>query len=248
VKAKKVVLTVEFTSREKVESALRIPNGQKHEIREEFEKAWQGFLSLKVTPIALFSSFLIQKDSPKEGPALSPDPPNPDWIWLEPHIPFPFNPAYAKDCHTLFIGLITLGSGLEDTATKAFRDGESLKGWILDRIGTLLLRKAVSALLDQRRRETEGYFGPRYAPGCPPIPLSGQKRIFDLLDASLEGMRMTQGYMIHPVKTATFVSGIGMRAVLAETSLCRTCERTAFCYRDGLEAEKSIKIRLEPGF
>jgi len=228
-KAKQAVLPVELPSVETVENALRLPNGQKQEIREEFEKAWQGFLSLKVTPIALFSTFLIQKDDAKNEPGLSPEIPDSDWICLEPGIPFPFNSIYTKTCHSLIVALITLGPELENAVSKAFRDGESLKGWILDRIGTFLLRKAVSVFMDQRRGETEGHLGPRYAPGCPPIPLSGQKQIFDLLDASAEGMRLTRGYMIHPVKTTTFVAGIGSLPGAKEPYPCQTCERSSIC-------------------
>jgi hypothetical protein len=237
VKIKKEILSVVFPSIETVENALRVPNGRKQEIHEEFDSAWRVFLSLKVTPFALFSTFRIQKDSSKESAVFPLGTPEPDMLSLEPHIPFPFSPEYAKAYHSLLIALITLGPELENAVSEAFRDGESFKGWILDRMGTLLLRKAFAIFLSQRKQATEGYFGPRYAPGCPPIPLAGQKRIFDLLDASREGMRLTQGYMICPIKTTTFVLGIGAHPILNEHSLCQTCRRASIC-KD--EAEESI--------
>jgi hypothetical protein len=233
----RTVLSVTLPREESAEEVFRIPNNAKKETKEEFHNAWRAFLMVKMSPIALFSTLRIRREKVPPSSLVTIEAPGSDTLWLEPNIPFPFNPEYAKAYHSLLIGLISLGPELENIVSKAFKDGDSYKGWMLDRMGTQLLRKAFSVFLNQRKQASEGYFGPRYAPGCPPIPLAGQKSIFDLLEASQEGMRLTQGYMIYPVKTTSFVMGVGARPILNEPSLCQTCQHASIC-KD--EAEESI--------
>ena len=227
---KRLTLTVPFPSVERVERVLGLSSDSKRKISKEIETLWPTLLSIETNPLALFTVFRIQKAEAQGESVLSTDFEIVRGLWLEPRLPFPFNPEYAKAYHSLLIGLITLGSGLEDAASRAFAEGESLKGWLADSLGTLMLRDAFSVFLERMSGEIEGELGPRYAPGCPPLSLGAQKRIFELLGAAQAGMRLTKGSMIHPVKSTTFVLGIGERRTAREPVPCRNCEHAALCY------------------
>ena len=59
--------------------------------------------------------------------------------------------SYINGAQDLYFFLVTIGSGIENTATKLMKDGEHLEGYILDRIGSFAVESLAENLEKQVR-------------------------------------------------------------------------------------------------
>lgn len=125
------------------------------------------------------------------------------------------------------VGVTTAGPDIEEQVTSFFNTGEALEGVTLDAYGTT----AVDEIRGLVRKEiflkvsAEGMtIGYNVSPGGHKIPLAGQKAIFSLVDAERIGVRLTDSYLMSPVKSSSFIIPVGQNLAMPFESFCTTCD------------------------
>jgi hypothetical protein len=129
----------------------------------------------------------------------------------------------------------SIGSGLENQVSSAFESGDPFHAVILDAIGSIMLRRMVeefyAASIIEAAKANMG-MGPRVSPGCHRTPLSNQKTLFSLLDASSIGVRLSSSYLMSPMKSSSlfFPLGENIPVRLRTSDWCKFCDFSERCH------------------
>lgn len=125
------------------------------------------------------------------------------------------------------VGVTTAGPNLEEEVTRLFNTGEALEGVVLDAYGTTavdevrgLVRKEIFAKVSADGM-TIGY---NVSPGSHKVPMEGQKAIFSLVDSGTIGVRLTDSFLMSPVKSSSFIVPVGQNLAMPFESFCTTCD------------------------
>jgi len=105
------------------------------------------------------------------------------------------------------LGVTTIGPALEREEEKAFREGDSLQGLVLDAFGTEAVvqtfRKVERRLVDEALK-TGLWPSRRFSPGYKGWPLEEQRFLFSRVDAAAIGVRLNESCMMIPRKSNSF--------------------------------------------
>lgn len=133
------------------------------------------------------------------------------------------------------IFLVTIGDGIEHSATSLMHKGEHLHGYILDRIGSLAVESAAEGAerMFRERYESKGNsVSMRISPGYCDWPVEEQETLCRALDFSRIGVSLTGSFMMVPKKSISGLVGIGPRGRFVErVSPCSICKTTDCSYR-----------------
>ena len=143
--------------------------------------------------------------------------------------------AYIKGAECLHIFLVTIGSGIEDSASMWMSRGESLYGYLLDRIGSLAV-ESLAETIEKRLRSICASNGEgvsmRLSPGYCDWPIEEQFTLAKLLDFSGAGVHLTEKCMMVPRKSISAVVGIGPEDIFTKSkSQCVVCDKADCDYR-----------------
>jgi hypothetical protein len=105
------------------------------------------------------------------------------------------------------LGVATIGPCLEEEVERQFRDGDMLRGLLLDAYGTAAVvqifreveRRIVREALDQGLWPSK-----RFSPGYRGWPLEEQRFLFSRVDAAAIGVRLNESCMMIPRKSNSF--------------------------------------------
>lgn len=134
--------------------------------------------------------------------------------------------------------VVTVGAGLEEEAARLQEDGDLLGGLILDACGSAAAECAAEALdlliRDEARRLGFGTRR-RVSPGYGSWDVARQADLLALLPMEKLGMRLTEGMMMVPRKSVSFVTGAaGGVEPRQDYSGCARCGDADTCrYRRG---------------
>lgn len=155
----------------------------------------------------------------------------PDFIEIEDGVRFSTKkmPLYLKGSSSFCIFLVTLGNELEKMATRLMSEGDGLRGYLLDEIGSF----AIESLAQDVEEKLRGYYeskdksiSMRFSPGYCDWPIEEQLVLKGLLDFSRIGVSLTKSCMMVPKKSISAMVGIGPKAAFRETgSPCKICDR-----------------------
>jgi len=123
----------------------------------------------------------------------------------------------------------TAGPELVEMAQEAMRAGDMLGGLALDALGSALAEAMVQRLAqDLRGRLKPGEAATLpYSPGYCGIPLSDQRKLFHLVDASRVGVELLPSLVMRPLKSVSGLIGIGgAERVRALGNPCERCPLT----------------------
>lgn len=117
-----------------------------------------------------------------------------------------------SDCKWVAIFLVTIGNDLEEESLKLMEKGEMLKAAILDAIGTEAVAQALYELQDTvkeiaRAKGCQAVL--RFSPGYCDWDVSQQKLLFQAIDSTSLGVRLTESCMMVPLKSISGIIGIG---------------------------------------
>jgi hypothetical protein len=143
-------------------------------------------------------------------------------------------PAIFPEAKELAPVVITIGPELEKQVTDYSRSGETLRGMILDGIGSAAVDSLVLEVLRliDSESSSRGYqISSPVNPGMAGFPLTEQWNLLGLVNADEIGVRLTSSGVLVPRKSISMVIGIGPQMtkwtraeVCARCSLRETCD------------------------
>jgi hypothetical protein len=145
----------------------------------------------------------------------------------------PLLPAIFNEAKELIIILGTIGPKLEKQVTGYSKSGETMRGMILDGIGSAAVDKLVSKVIRLIASEvtSRGYeISSPVNPGMPGFPLTEQWNLLRLVKAGEIGVRLTASGMLVPRKSTSMVMGIGPQMTRwTQAEVCARCSLRETC-------------------
>lgn len=134
------------------------------------------------------------------------------------------------------VGVCTLGSALEQRATALFAERRMSLALALDELGNHILfalsRRVQDRIVIEARKQHLTAAGELRA-GDPGLPLQAQAAVQRLACAESIGVTVTQGQVLHPLKSMSIVLGVGIDLPPARWSRCDDCPSAPKCRMSG---------------
>lgn len=146
----------------------------------------------------------------------------------------PLLAQFLAGAERVVVAVCTIGPALEELASSEM-DQNPLLSLALDGLGNSSIGN-IAQQVCRRINEQAGASGLEssspLSPGTPDWPVDiGQPQIFSLLDNSQSGILLTEGAMMVPKKSVSFLIGIGLKMEQADLcSLCSMQERCRYHY------------------
>ena len=142
-------------------------------------------------------------------------------------------PSNFPEAKELAILVCTIGPGLEKQVTAYTKSGETMRGMLLDGIGSA----AVDVLNQEACRFIAGEASPRnyqasspVNPGMPGLPITEQSNLLELASASRIGVSLTSSGIMIPRKSTSMAIGIGLRMkTWTQVEICARCNLRETC-------------------
>jgi len=141
---------------------------------------------------------------------------------------------YLKEAEHVVFFLVTAGDVFENQARKLMTEGDPMKGYIYDVLGSETVESTVDILQESLQQEMikQGMqITNRYCPGYCGWPVSDQFKLFKLFPDNFCGITLNQSALMHPVKSESGIIGIGKNAKKQPYS-CQVCDAKNCIYRD----------------
>lgn len=146
----------------------------------------------------------------------------------------PLLPAISPEAEEFAVVLCTIGPRLEKQVTDYSKNGATLRGMILDGIGSAAVDKLVSEVLRLIATEvsSRGYeISSPVNPGMPGFPLPEQWNLLRLVNADEIGGRLTASGVLVPRKSTSMVMGIGPQMTRwTQAEVCARCSLRETCH------------------
>lgn len=155
-----------------------------------------------------------------------------NYWWERYSIPRPVR----KASHVAF-AVMTIGNKVEQAVEEYMKEGEFSRSLVMDAIGSSgvseVSDRVGKLILDwagENQLNTTRAFSP--GAGSSHWSVKNQKFIFDHLDCSKIGVRLTSSFLLLPQKSASFIVGLGSEVNQATHLFsCKGCPRTDCKYR-----------------
>lgn len=131
------------------------------------------------------------------------------------------------------IFICTAGQGFSDFSGKYNKEGDYLKGYIVDTMGSVVVEKSMDFIQSELEKQvqTEGMkITNRYSPGYCNWSVDYQKQLFSLLPPLACGITLSASCLMIPVKSVSGIIGIG-RNVRKSSYSCDICNNPRCIYR-----------------
>ncbi len=130
---------------------------------------------------------------------------------------------------SLIVGVVTIGSSLENQVSRFFTAGEYPRAIALDAVGTVAVRffrDQLTSLACQESREQGMQTTTCFSPGSVDWNISQQKNIFQMIPVEKIGVSLTESYMMVPQKSLSWIIGVGRNIRLSSKNKhsCQICQ------------------------
>ncbi len=141
-----------------------------------------------------------------------------------------------KGASYLVLGVVTIGSSLENKVSEFFTQGEYPRAIALDAVGTVAvesLSRYIRNLVCQEAKEQYFKITRYFSPGYGDWDISQQKDIFKIIPTNKIGVSLTESCMILPRKSLSWIIGIGKGVIISseERDACKICKAKNCRYR-----------------
>ena len=124
----------------------------------------------------------------------------------------------------------TAGRHFEDIINNAKKEGDILKIYLMDVVGTCIAEKAGERMEEFLEKEIGGYIHTnRFSPGYCGWHLTEQRKLFKLLGGNPCGISLSEVCLMTPIKSISGIIGIGEN-VSRKQYACQYCELET-CYK-----------------
>ena len=137
----------------------------------------------------------------------------------------------------------TAGQGFSEYAKRYQQEGEYLKSYLADALGSVVAERSmdfVQAQLEQSARQEGLAITNRYSPGYCNWPVDDQRKLFSLLPSGVCGISLTASCLMTPIKSVSGIIGIGRQARKSDYG-CDICNNRTCIYR----RVKNKKLRTQ---
>ena len=137
-----------------------------------------------------------------------------------------------RKAESVALFLCTIGPQMEHWSKELIKEGQLLKGYIVDAIASESVEQAVEQThnhLEQQMREMGLGITNRFSPGYCKWPVSDQHVLFSLLPPGFCGITLTESSLMLPIKSVSGFIGIGPDAKRQDYA-CKICDDTT-CFR-----------------
>jgi hypothetical protein len=145
----------------------------------------------------------------------------------------PAVPAFFPEARELAIIVCTIGPGLEERASGYTKNGQALRGMLLDGIGSAAVDKLIPGVIKLIAAGVAplGYeVSSPVNPGMPGLAMTEQRNITELARADRIGVSLTPSGILVPRKSVSMVIGIGPRmARWTQAEVCARCSLSESC-------------------
>jgi hypothetical protein len=146
----------------------------------------------------------------------------------------PLIPAIFPEAKELAVLLCTIGPRLEKQVTDYSKSGETMRGMILDGIGSTAVDMLALEVLRCLANEvsSRGYeISSPVNPGMPGFPLTEQWNLLGLVNADEIGVSLTASGVLVPRKSTSMVIGIGPKMTRwTQAEVCARCSLRETCH------------------
>ena len=142
-----------------------------------------------------------------------------------------------KGSSCLVLGVVTIGSSLENKVSEFFSQGEYPRALALDAVGTVAvqnLSRYVRSLICQEVKDRNLQITRSFSPGNSVWDISQQKEIFKIISANKIEVKLIKSYMMIPKKSLSWVVGVGKNIIAPskeEGHSCKTCQAETCQFR-----------------
>jgi hypothetical protein len=145
----------------------------------------------------------------------------------------PALPALFPEARELAVIICTIGPKLEKQASGYTKNGQALRGMLLDGIGSAAIDTLIPETLRIIAKEVSvrGYeISSPVNPGMPGFAMTEQWNIMELVKADEIGVSLTNSGILVPRKSASMVIGIGPRMTRwTQAEVCARCSLRETC-------------------
>ena len=145
-----------------------------------------------------------------------------------------------KESESFAVFLCTAGEEIGRRSREAMQDGDPLKGYIFDVVGSTVVDSAADMLQDEIRKSvilSGKKISNRYSPGYCDWYVGEQHKLFQLLPDNFCGIRLTESALMVPIKSISGIIGIGEN-IKYNNYTCKLCDIKDCVYRRVQEEKK----------
>lgn len=137
-------------------------------------------------------------------------------------------PELFKNAEKLVLGIVTIGSAVEEQAERYIQEKEWTRALVLDAYGSAAVEAAVVELnykICKHFEESALVAGRRVSPGYPKWPVEQQKLLFDAFKTPRPaGVELNEYFIMTPRKSVSFGVPLGANLMIQSPELgCRFC-------------------------
>lgn len=141
--------------------------------------------------------------------------------------------GYMKGAEKIALFVCTAGEGFSSYSNKYNKEGDYLKGFIIDTMGSLVVEKSMD-LIQQKLESEFSRLGlqitNRYSPGYCNWSTQDQRQLFSLLPGNPCNIRLSDSVLMIPIKSVSGIIGIG-KGVKKRAYSCNICKDKTCIFR-----------------
>ncbi len=141
--------------------------------------------------------------------------------------------AIMEEADALVAAVATIGGGLEAKVSALFAQNQILNAYALEEIGVAALFELSTSVANLIAAEAKAgglEASSALFPGNDGFDLAQQRTVFELAEGGAIGMGVTDGAMLHPVKSSSMVFGLGKSMPRWDsTKDCESCKAREKC-------------------
>ena len=135
----------------------------------------------------------------------------------------------------------TAGPGIGAYSKELMHEGDFIKGYIADVVGSEIVESAMDKIQNdlERKMEAQGlHITDRYSPGYCGWSVGEQHKLFSFFPDQFCGITLTDSSLMQPIKSVSGVIGIGPD-VRRKGYVCQMCDMVNCIYREKHETKKA---------
>lgn len=144
--------------------------------------------------------------------------------------------SYMKRARDIYLFLATIGSHVEDEASALMKSGDTLAGYLIDRVGAFAVESLADELavfLGEDSKLSGDSVSMPFSPGYCDWPVEEQAKLDRILNFAQIGVHLTESYMMSPKKSISGLIGIAPEGLFSKSrQKCEVCTMKSCSYRN----------------